>query len=228
MLSIGASPPPRRRPLRHRLVGLAFSAPLLVLVLALVVWPLISLVRYSFTTYGGLAPPEWVGLKNYRFLLKWEDFRRIVLNNVLILFGLLIWVTVPFVLAIILFGRRSANLVRTVLFVPAMLSPIIVGNVFRIILADDGPANTALDTVGLGRFAPGWLSDPSFVLVTLALVICWATMGSGILFYTSGLTAISPSYVEAALIDGANWRPDRCGTSTGPRSARSPVSGCCC
>lgn len=169
-------------------------------------WPIVSLVRYSFTDYGGLADPIWVGLKNYRFLAKWPDFRRIVLNNVVILGGLSIWVSVPFVLSIMLFGGRRANTIRTILFVPAMLSPIIVGNVFRIILADDGPVNSALRTVGLGRLAPGWLSNDKFVLVTLALVICWATMGSGILFYTSGLSAISPSYVEAAQLDGANWR----------------------
>jgi len=195
---------PRRR--RRRWTGLAFCAPLLALVAVLVVWPIISLVRYSFTDYGGLTDPVWVGLKNYRFLLKWQDFHRIVLNNILILLGLLIWVSVPFVLAITLFGRRGANVVRTILFIPAMLSPIIVGNVFRIILADDGPVNSTLRAVGLGAVAPGWLSDGDFVLVTLALVICWATMGSGILFYTSGLSAISPSYIEAAKLDGANWR----------------------
>ncbi len=198
--------PTRRSGRRRRWTGLAFCAPLLLLVAALVVWPIISLVRYSFTDYGGLTDPVWVGLKNYRFLIRWQDFHRIVLNNVVILLGLLIWVSVPFVLAIILFGRRGANVVRTILFIPAMLSPIIVGNVFRIILADDGPVNSSLRAVGLGAIAPGWLSDGDFVLVTLALVICWATMGSGILFYTSGLSAISPSYIEAAKLDGANWR----------------------
>jgi len=190
---------------RVGLLGFLFCAPLLTLVLALVAWPIINLVRYSFTSYGGLTAPVWVGLKNYLFLIKWSDFHRILLNNVFILGGLVIWISVPLLLSIVIFKFRKADLVRAVLFVPAMLSPVIVGGVFRIVLADDGPVNSLLRSVGLGVLAFGWLSDSRVVLVTLALVICWATMGSGILFYTAGLTAISPSYLEAAELDGANW-----------------------
>lgn len=190
---------------RRSLVGLLFCLPLLILVLVFVAWPIITLVRYSFSDYGGLADPVWVGLKNYLFLIEWKDFHRILLNNVLILGGLLIWVTVPFILSILIFKLPRADFLRAVLFIPAMLSPIIVGGVFRIVLADDGPVNSVLKAIGLGAIAPGWLSDSNFVLVTLALVICWATCGSGILFYTAGLTAISPSYLEAAQLDGANW-----------------------
>ena len=65
-----------------------------------------------------------------------------------------------------------------------------------------------LPPMRLGRFgaasllvalllAPGWLSNERFVLITVILVICWATMGSGVLFYSSGLAALPPSYAEA-------------------------------
>jgi ABC-type sugar transport system permease subunit len=179
--------------------------PLLALVGAFVVWPLVDLVRFSFSRYDGLTPARWVGTANYRFLWNWEDFRRILVNNAILAFGVALWVVVPFVLSILVFTMKRANLIRTILFIPAMLSPIVVGAAFRIVLADDGPVNESLRTIGLGALAPGWLSSERFVLVTVILVICWATMGSGVLFYSSGLAALPPSYAEAAALDGAGF-----------------------
>jgi ABC-type sugar transport system permease subunit len=179
--------------------------PLLALVGAFVVWPLVDLVRFSFSRYDGLTPARWVGTANYRFLWNWEDFRRILVNNAILALGVALWVVVPFVLSILVFTMKRANLIRTILFIPAMLSPIVVGAAFRIVLADDGPVNESLRTVGLGALAPGWLSSERFVLVTVILVICWATMGSGVLFYSSGLAALPPSYAEAAALDGAGF-----------------------
>lgn len=186
--------------------GLLYCFPLLALVVTFVAWPLVDLVRFSFSKYDGLTPARWIGTANYRFLWNWDDFRRVLFNNAVLALGVVVWVVVPFVLAILVFPMRRANLVRTVLFVPAMLSPIVVGAAFRIVLADDGPVNESLRAIGLDDLAPGWLSSERFVLITVILVICWATMGSGILFFSSGLASISPSYAEAAALDGANFR----------------------
>jgi len=195
----------RRSSASRGLDGLLFCMPLLALVGAFVVWPLVDLVRFSFSRYDGLTPARWVGTANYRFLWNWEDFRRILVNNAILALGVALWVVVPFVLSILVFTMKRANLIRTILFIPAMLSPIVVGAAFRIVLADDGPVNESLRTVGLGGLAPGWLSSERFVLITVILVICWATMGSGVLFYSSGLAALPPSYAEAAALDGAGF-----------------------
>ena len=171
-----------------------------------VAWPLVDLVRFSFSRYDGLTPARWVGTANYRFLWNWQDFRRILFNNAVLAAGVVVWVVVPFMLAVLVFPMRRANLVRTILFIPAMLSPIVVGAAFRIVLADDGPVNETLRSAGLEALAPGWLSSERFVLITVIVVICWATMGSGVLFFSSGLASLSPSYVEAAALDGASFR----------------------
>lgn len=197
---------PRARTRRQRLAGFLFTLPLLVMLLAVVVWPVVNLVRYSFTEYSGLTPPEWVGWANYEFLFSWPDFRQILLNNALLVLGVAVWVVLPFVISIAIFELRSADVIRTLLFVPALLPPIIVGNVFRLVLADDGPINAGLRSAGLDWLAPGWLTNPDIVLITVTLVIAWATLGTGILFYSAGLSAISPSYIEAARLDGVSWR----------------------
>lgn len=180
-------------------------APSVLLLAVLVAVPLGRVLWYSFTEYDGLAAPVFVGLDNYRFLWDWPDARRTVLNTVLLACGVVVWVAVPFVLALIIFGRRRADSFRAVLFVPAMLPPIVVGGVFRLLLAEAGPLQTLFDRVGLGALSPPWLSGDPFVIVTVVLVITWAVMGSGILFYSAGLAALPRDYLDAALVDGANW-----------------------
>ena len=190
----------------HRWRGLAFLAPLLALFVFFVLMPLGRLVYDSFTSYDGLTPAKWIGLGNYKFLFHWSEFGRIVLNNVLIACGIFVWVLVPFVVSIVLFEQRRAQVTRAILFLPALLPPIVVGGTFRILLADNGPINSALDSVGLGALTVDWLADSHVVLVSVILVIAWATMGAGVLFFTAALSAISPSYIEAAVLDGARWR----------------------
>lgn len=191
----------RRRP------GYGFVLPQIVLMATFVFWPVVMLIYYSTTKYDGISEPQPVGLDNYRFLFSWNDFHQILINNAVLIAGVFIWVAVPFVLAIAIFPMRNSGLIRAILYVPAMLPPIIVGGIFRIVLANDGPINSGLKSVGMGFLAPEWFTDPNFVLVTIILVITWATAGSGILFYSSGLAAISPSYIEAAQLDGVNkWQ----------------------
>jgi len=167
--------------------------------------PIVRLGYYAFTDYNGLSDPEWVGLDNFSTLLRDEDVHRAILNTVLLTAGLAVWVTLPFVLSVIIFGRRSANIVRAILFLPALLSPLIVGRAFRLVLADNGPVNEILRSIGLGGLAQPWLTSEVWVIPALIAVIAWATMGTGVILYSAGLAALSRDYVEAALVDGARW-----------------------
>lgn len=183
-----------------------FVAPLVVLLLIFVYAPIGRLVYYAFTTYDGLKPPQWVGLDNFAFLASWPDFRRAIGNTVVLTLGVIVWVGLPFLLAVIIHGRRSANLVRAILFLPALLPALIVGRAFRLVLAEQGPINEALRGLGLDLLAQPWLASETWVLPTVITVIAWATMGTGVLLYSAGLASLSSDYVEAALVDGARWR----------------------
>lgn len=196
----------RPRPRRPLSPGHAFVLPHVLLLATFIYWPLAAVLYYSTTEYDGFSEPTPVGTANFEFLLVWGDFHRVLLNNALLVLGVVVWVAVPFILSIAVFPMRRASLIRTILYVPAMLPPIIAGSVFRIVLADAGPINQGLRNIGLGFLAPGWFTDANFVLVTVVLVIGWATLGSGVLFYSAGLATISPSYIEAAQLDGANRR----------------------
>lgn len=202
----GSGAPRRRR--RHgpeRGAGLLFVAPLLLLLVVFVYTPLVSAVRYSFTNWDGVSPPRWVGFANYSYLAQSSDFHQILRNNVILVAGIVVWVVVPMLLAVIIHERKRASLIRAVLFVPVLLPPVIVGHVFRLILADKGPLNASLRAMELDVLAPKWLTNPRVVLWSVILMILWATMGNGVMFFTAGIASISTNLVEAARIDGAGW-----------------------
>jgi ABC-type sugar transport system permease subunit len=190
---------------RQQVRALLFVLPTLFLLGVFVYLPLARAIRYSFTQWDGLSPPREVGFANYSYLWHFDDFHRVVQNTAILVLGIALWVALPFVIALVIHGMRHEGLVRLVLFVPGLLPAVVIGGVFRLILANDGPLNSAFRSVGLGFLAVGWLSDPRWVLWTVILTIAWAVLGSGVLFYSAGLTSVPTSQVEAARMDGASW-----------------------
>lgn len=190
----------------HRLAGALFVLPAVAIVVFFVVYPLLRMVYLSLTDYNGLTDPSWVGLANYQYLLEWPDFRRIVLNTFLLLIGIPLWVVGPFIVAVMLYGRGSAGAFRVLFLVPALLPPLVIGLIFRIVLSDQGPLNAALRGVGLGFLARSWISEDPWVLVTIVMVILWGLFGMGVLFYSSALSTVPTETIEAAVLDGAAWR----------------------
>ncbi|MCU1490112.1 MAG: binding-protein-dependent transport system inner rane component [Acidimicrobiaceae bacterium] len=187
------------------LQGLLFVAPMVALVAAFVVVPLVRVIQLSFTAWTGLGTPQPVGLANYRYLYSWSSFRTVLVNNAILLSGLVLWVLLPFLLATVIYKLRRAALVRTIIFTPTILPPIVVGEVFSIMLAHSGPLNIVLRHLGLGVVARDWLTTPYLVLLSVIWMISWATFGVGVQFFSAALVAIPSSYIEAAQIDGARW-----------------------
>jgi ABC-type sugar transport system permease subunit len=195
----------RRRVRRDALSSLAFLAPALLVVGFFILYPLVRMVYLSMTEYDGLSAPKFVGAANYRYLLEWPDFRRIVANTFVLLLGIPVWVVGPLVISIILFGRRRAGVFRVLFLVPALLPALVIGVIFRLVLSDQGPVNGALRALNLGFLAKGWVSSDPWVLITIVTVIAWGLFGMGVLFYSAALSTIPGEIIEAAVLDGASW-----------------------
>ncbi|GAB3597472.1 carbohydrate ABC transporter permease [Microbacterium tumbae] len=206
----GASDGPhRRRPRLRRganLGALLFVVPALAVVVFFIVLPLVRLLYLAMTDYDGFTTPTWVGLANFEYLATWPDFRRIVFNTFILLLGIPVWVVGPFIVAVVLYGWRTAGVFRGLFLVPALMPPLVIGLIFRIVLSDQGPANAFLRLIGLDFLAVGWVSEDPWVLVTVVMVILWGLFGMGVLFYSSALSTVPTETIEAAVLDGAHWR----------------------
>lgn len=95
---------------------------------------------------------------------------------------------------------------RSVVFFPVLVSTIGVGITFKVLLDPfHGPVNSVLAAIGIT--GPGWLTDPAWALMSVAMVDIWKGVGLATLIYIAGIVAIPQEYFEAAKVDGANaWQ----------------------
>ena len=194
---------PRRRRLdRDRLAPYVLVAPALLVLVLLRLWPLILGVNFSFTGDGDRNGTT-VGLSNYAELFADPVFRT-ALRNVALLVALLpVAVAIPGLLATFIFLRVPGHrFFRSVYFFPAVLSPVIIGAIFNLLLGADGPLNSALEAVGLP--AVDWLGEPKLAIFVVVAVHIWATFGMALVVFLSGFATLDTTLLDAARSDGAS------------------------
>jgi raffinose/stachyose/melibiose transport system permease protein len=102
---------------------------------------------------------------------------------------------------------RGTQYMRTVFFLPAVLSNVAVGLVFRSMMHPNGLINQALLAVGLESMKQNWLTDPNIAIFSCAFVEIWKWSGYTMVIFLAGLQSIDTTYYEAAEIDGASpWQ----------------------
>jgi multiple sugar transport system permease protein len=186
--------------------GYVYAAPIVALVGVFVVYPAGNIVYHSFTEWDGINPATWVGLANYRELLDDSTFHTAMRNNFLFALAVPLWVVVPLIVAILLYEHIPGwQFFRAVVFIPAVLSTVVVGILWSAILGFDGPLNSALRAFGADGLAQEWLGDPKYSLPAIMIVVLWAGFGYGTLIYLAALSAIDTELFDAAEVDGAGW-----------------------
>ncbi|HEV2784546.1 MAG TPA: sugar ABC transporter permease [Actinophytocola sp.] len=209
----GSGPP---RPRRRRASAwprlwafLTFGAPGLLVYICFVLAPILVSVGYSLTNYNPFRPPtRYVGLRNYRLLFEDPEFLNALRVTTILT---VIVVVVPNVLGLaiaLLLDRRGwlYNALRSVFFVPVVLSSVVVSIIWTRMMADDGVINQALRGLGVDR-PPGWLSDPDLAVYSLGVILSWQTLGFCVVVYLAGLQGVPRELIEAAAIDGAGpWQ----------------------
>ena len=113
-------------------------------------------------------------------------------------------VVLGLLLAVLLTSQIVARgYLRSVVFFPVLVSTIGVGLTFTVLMNPErGLINQALATIGVQ--GPGWLTDPRYALLSVALVDVWKGVGLATLIYIAGIVSIPQEYFEAARVDGAS------------------------
>lgn len=170
-------------------------------------WPAIRTFYLSFTDYTLLAPPEWVGGRNYQKALHDDRFWNsllVTLEYVAINIG--VQTVVALLLAVLMHRLTRSSLIRGALLLPYLVSNVVVALVWYAMLdAQLGIVNAMLGWVGVDPVA--FFGETSTAIPTIALVNVWRHMGYTALLLFAGLQAIPRTVYEAAAIDGASeWR----------------------
>ncbi|WP_186446026.1 carbohydrate ABC transporter permease [Paenibacillus cremeus] len=200
----------KKRNLAKHMVHL-FLLPALIFYVGFMIYPIVQALLNSLFSWKGLVRDKFIGLQNFIRLFTEspfnEMFTRALSHNVIYFAGMIIFeMVVAFLLAMLINSKmKGKEFFKTVFFIPKLLSVIVVGFLFSLILNPTyGALNTFLSFIGLGELAKPWLGDPHTALYSIILVNSWYGFGFAVLIFLVGLQAISAEVYEAARIDGAS------------------------
>lgn len=192
-----------------RYLPLLFIAPMLIGLLLFRIGPIFASFGTSFTEWNVIGTPRFVGLENYRALLRdaafWETMRNTVTFAVLYVPGVM---ALGLGLALLVHqGLRGSIVFRGLFFMPYITSMVAVALVWQWIFATRfGLLNAGLRALGV-RNPPSWLGDPDLSLLALVIVSVWQAAGFQMLLFLAGLQNVDASVQDAARVDGANrWQ----------------------
>lgn len=188
-----------------------FIAPAFLLYTIFLIYPLAQALFFSFFEWKGTARGPFIGLDNFivlftRFPLN-EQLPNAFWHNWIFFFGtMMIQVVVGLLFAVLLQRqRRGMQFFRTTFVLPFMISALVVGYIWGLILNPTfGPFNAALESIGLENLARPWLGDPATAFPAVILVNVWYWLGFPMLLFAAGLAGIPEDYAEAARVDGAS------------------------
>ncbi|MEJ6554798.1 sugar ABC transporter permease [Microbacterium esteraromaticum] len=184
-----------------------FYVPAIALFAVFSIYPLISGVSLSLTNWNGYSRSKaFIGLDNYARLLDDEVFRTALVNTLIYGVGsTLIQQVLGLALAVVLDRIvRGASLLRAVIYLPVMVSPVVLGTMYYLIFRyNNGALNDVRALFGAEQVA--WLSDATVGIVVIVIVNSLQFVGISMVIYLAGLQAVPTEYHEAAQLDGATW-----------------------
>jgi multiple sugar transport system permease protein len=200
----------RLQPISKKLteIGVAglFLLPALMFLTIFLLFPLLYTVYLSFTSGSfTLRGVRWVGFNNYLRLFLAADFWQVLGNTLYfsvftVFFGTMIPLAVAVGIESLLFGR---GLLRTLYFLPAIISLVAAGLGFRWLFQTDGAINAFLQSLGWPSIE--WLSSTTWAMPVIILLSSWQQLGFNLVSFLAGLQTIPSNRYEAAALDGANY-----------------------
>lgn len=197
--------------------GLAFILPALALYGVFIIYPLITTVMWSLYRWDGIQAIGLAGLDNFRATFTTYPFNEQLLpaafNNLkFFIVSAILQLGFGLMLAVLLRRRRRTRVwLQAAYTLPFMLSPLIIGYVWALLLNPIfGPVRGAMDAVGLGSLYAPWLGQESTALVAMGVINSWQSIGLPMLLFYAALSAIPNEIYEAARCDGCStWQSFR-------------------
>ena len=164
---------------------------------------------YAFTDWDGLGDWNWIGLENFREIVREGGLGGPLVQTLIITIAFVVLTNVVGLGFALALNRtlKTRYLLRVLLFAPVVLSPLAVSYIFRFIFSQNGPLNITLEAVGLESWTRTWLGIPMWATIAIVVVMVWQQAGLAMVIYLAGLASVSIDQEEAATIDGANaWQ----------------------
>lgn len=212
-LSAAAASRGRNSPWRKRLEILVLAGPAVFMFCFFVILPVFMAAYYGFYKWKGFgAPTNFIGFDNYRTILGDAAFRGAVMHNLfIVVMSLVMQGPIAIGFALLLNQKiKGRSVIRVLIFVPYVVSEVIVGTGWGLMLQYGGAVNDLLDKMGLGFLKTDWIANPKLAIWTLMIIITWKYLGFAVILMLAGMQSIPEELYEAAAIDGATfWESQR-------------------
>lgn len=186
------------RKLKKELLDFTFVVPALAVFMFVVVAPLLSGIRYTFTSWDGMTSAmEYVGFKNYRTVLTDKDLLMPFFNTLLftVVTTVIINVLGLALSMAVVKEFRGINIIKSIIFIPLVVSLVLVSQMWMYVYSD-------FFTM-LGWNSP--LINKKTALLGLCLMSIWREVGLAMIIYLAALKGVPADMYEAAIIDGAGF-----------------------
>lgn len=216
-MSIDGRGPVQSRNRLKAYLPILLIAPSIILLVALIAYPLVFALKNSFYFWNLQTSPDpvqFVGLANYKLVLSGPEFFPSLWNTLLLtVSGTAIQFSLGLAIALLLANRLPGMSVsRAILIMPTTIAPVVVGFLFRYMYDPSGGMATWLMNIfGPGAPSSGILGDPSTALAAILVADVWQWTPFFAITLYAGLLSVSPDLLEAARLDGASaltilWR----------------------
>ena len=188
--------------------GMLFILPSVILCAVFMLWPLFEVVRYSFTDWNGVSETyNYVMFRNYAGITEIDGFNEMMVATITFAIGTtVLTVLIAFLTALALDkkgkGHLPRGLMRSLWFLPALLSGTVVGMLWRIMYNfNNGVINKVLVSMGMEKV--NWLETRGITNIAVIVGSTWVQIGFCVIVFLAGLQSIPQELYEAAAIDGA-------------------------
>ncbi|OBZ13164.1 glycerol-3-phosphate ABC transporter permease [Bacillus sp. FJAT-26390] len=181
--------------------------PALVLFSIFIFYPLLKGVQVSFYNWNGFSQNMiWVGLEKYKMMFSDPKMITTFKNTLIYGLGSTLFQNILGLAYALFLDRqiRAKSLIRTVVYLPVIISPLIMGYIWYFIFQYNNGALNDL-TALFGHAPADWLSNGPMAVWIITFVNTYQYMGVAMIIFLAGLQSIPKDYYEAAEIDGARW-----------------------
>ncbi|OME52117.1 ABC transporter permease [Paenibacillus odorifer] len=194
--------------------ALLFILPSFILYTLFVIVPTVGSVYLSFTSWDGISDNvRYIGFANFVEIWNSPRVHNALKNTMIMTISLVVLENIAAIATAMMVDkvRWFRNLFRSVFYFPTLLSGIVMGFVWAMILNYNfGVFNQILESVGLGSWIVDWLGNPKYAMLSIILSTVWKGAGYYMIIYLAGLQGIPQELNEAASIDGAGgWQQFR-------------------
>lgn len=179
--------------------------PALILFITFVAFPFVDGIRISFTDWNGYSQQfSYIGLDNYIRVFSTNNVKIAFFNTVIYGVGSTIFQNILGLAYALFLDKqiKGKSLVRTIIYIPVMVAPLIMGYIFYFVFQYSGGAlNDVLKL--FGQEAVDWLANPKAGIIIITFINTIQYCGISMVLYLAGLQTIPEMYYEAAELDGA-------------------------